>query len=635
MAQDASRQPLQNRRPALAWSAALLLACAIGCTGPPRIEAPTTAGPTPWTRLDAADDARDFTFAVVSDRTGAHRAGVFERAIAALNQLSPAFVVSVGDLIEGDTQDAAELAAMWAEFDAILAPLQAPFFRVPGNHDYSNPVMAREWVRRFGPSYYSFVYKDVLFLALNSELFSSYSNPGHAVEGGDTQEAQLRFVERTLAEHRDARWTVVLLHQPFWDTPGEHADWDRVEEWLGDRRYTVIAGHFHRYTQQFRHGHEYITLATTGGGSRLRGIDRGEFDHVMLVTMRDAGPVIANVMLDGIYGADVSTLAMRNLMNAFDRAVTTEPQRVIGERFSAGEQRFKLHNGADRAITVRGRFPAGAHWRAAPAEIERTLAPGATEEVAVQLRASAPVLVAELTPSLAHWSFEAQGDEHPMRSESTSWVIPERLFSVRPGAPVTVDADLREWAPLRFALEHWPIPEGGTAASSLRFDVRRDSDFVYFAFDVRDPTPAFSAERTAEEQDGIAIVLDARPDPQRSDNQSVFAAIADGSLRQLLFATLTTAPPRPDRILASLIAPPPDGLRRAVRQHRGGYTAELAVPCRFLDERAGAPWERFRLDVELQDYGPDGTGQSFEWRPSRFGMPSAAIRGAGTFVRMD
>jgi hypothetical protein len=510
-----------------------------------------------------------------------------------------------------------------------------PFFRVPGNHDYANPTMAREWVRRFGPSYYAFSYQGVLFLALNSELFSSYSNPGHAVEGGDTQEGQLRFIERTLARHRDARWTVVLLHQPFWDTPGEHADWDRVEAWLGDRPYTVVAGHFHRYTEQVRHGREYITLATTGGGSSLRGIDRGEFDHVALVTMRDSGPVIANLMLDGVYGADVRTVATRNLMNAFDRAVTTEPQRVIGERFSEGEQRFTLHNAADRPITVRGRFPAGASFRASPDAIERTLAPGATESVAVRLRAPAPMPVAVLSPSLAHWAFEAQGDDHPVRSESTSWVIPDRLFSVRAGAPVVVDADLREWAPLRFALEHWPDPEGGAAEASLRFDVRRDRDFVYFAFDVRDRTPLFSSELVADDQDGVTVELDARPDPQRSDNQGVLASVADGTVKQLFITTLTAVEPLPDRFVASLIAPPPEGVRRAVRRRDGGYSAELALPCRFLDERAGAPWERFRLNVALQDYGADGKGHSYDWRPSRFGAPSATIRGAGTFVRMD
>src|SRR4030095_10012835 len=110
-----------------------------------------------------------------------------------------------------------------------------------------------------------------------------------------------------------------------------------------------------------------------------------------------------------------------------------------------------------------------------------------------------------------------------------------------------------------------------------------------------------------DEQDGVTVELDARPDPQRSDNEGVFAAVADGSLRQLFIATLTPVEPRLDRRAASIVAPPPEGLRRAIRQREGGYTAELALPCRFLDERAGAPWERFRLNVALQDFGPDGT----------------------------
>jgi predicted phosphodiesterase len=618
-----------------AGRAALALVCALGCAAAPRVEVEQADGPAPWTRLDANDGARDFAFAVVSDRTGEARAGVFERAVDALNLVSPAFVVSVGDLIEGYSEDPVELDAMWTEFDAILARLRMPFFRVAGNHDYGNPAMARDWVRRYGHSYYAFEYRGVLFLALNSELFSSYRNPGHAVEGGDTQDAQMRFVERALAEHRDARWTFVLLHQPFWDTPGEHPDWDRVEALLGDRRYTVLAGHFHRYTEQVRHGREYITLGTTGGRSLLRGVDRGEFDHVMLVSMREDGPVIANLVLDGIHGADVHSAAMRALMGSLDRAITTEPQRVIAERFTSGEQRFTLRNDSDRPITVRGRFPAGVHFRVEPDAVERTLAPGATEKVALQLRAPAPVPVAMLTPSLAHWTVEAQGEHHPMRAESTGWVIPDRLFSVRAAAPVAVDGDLREWAPLRFALDRWPLPDGGAAAASLRFDVRRDADYLYFAFDVRDATPGFAADRVAQEQDGVTIELDARPDPARSDNQGVLPSIADGTLRSLLVTTLGAIEPAPDPTLATLLAPPPAGVRRAVRARDGGYRAELAVPRAFLDERAGAAWERFRLNVVLQDYGPDGSGQSHAWRPSRFGVPSQTIRGAGTFVRMD
>lgn len=44
----------------------------------------------------------------------------------------------------------------------------------------------------------------------------------------------------------------------------------------------------------------YYSLATTGGGSKLRGTAYGEFDHVAWVTMKKTGPVVANLLLDGI-----------------------------------------------------------------------------------------------------------------------------------------------------------------------------------------------------------------------------------------------------------------------------------------------------------------------------------------------
>src|SRR5262245_21874942 len=58
----------------------------------------------PVTHLKLNNDPADFQFAIVSDRTGGHRAKVFSRAIDQLNLLQPEFVVSVGDLIEGYTE---------------------------------------------------------------------------------------------------------------------------------------------------------------------------------------------------------------------------------------------------------------------------------------------------------------------------------------------------------------------------------------------------------------------------------------------------------------------------------------------------------------------------------------------------
>jgi hypothetical protein len=82
-----------------------------------------------------------------------------------------------------------------------------------------------------------------------------------------------------------------------------------MEEMLAGRDYTVFSGHFHKYRKRVRNGRNHYVLSVTGGG--LRGEDkkiRGpreteycEFDHIVWVTMTNDGPVISNLLLDGIF----------------------------------------------------------------------------------------------------------------------------------------------------------------------------------------------------------------------------------------------------------------------------------------------------------------------------------------------
>lgn len=250
----------------------------------------------PWTHLRLNDAAEKFHFIVVSDRTGGHRARIFSQAVEQINLLQPAFVVSVGDLIEGYSKDPAVLAAQWKEFQGYAHKLNMPFFYVPGNHDVSNPVQADLWKERFGKRYYHFLYKDVLFLAVNSD------DPNETGKEGRISKEQVEYFEKVLKENSKVRWIFVCLHKPIWtqnnlDTNG----WLDIEKALAGRKYTVFAGHIHHYQKFVRQGMNYYQLATTGGGSRLRGLAYGEFDHVAWVTMKPEGaPVIANLMLDGI-----------------------------------------------------------------------------------------------------------------------------------------------------------------------------------------------------------------------------------------------------------------------------------------------------------------------------------------------
>jgi hypothetical protein len=252
----------------------------------------------PWTHLRLNNDPAEFQFAIVSDRTGGHRPGVFRRAVDVLNLLQPQFVLSVGDLVEGYTQDRAVLDAQWREFAAEVGRLQMPFFYVPGNHDLSNRAMTRFWRERYGRRYYHFVYRDVLFLVLNSD-----DPPGG---DGGIGSHQMESVRQALTENAAVRWTVVCLHRPLWaQADVETNGWLAVEAALADRPYTVFAGHEHSFRKYVRQGRDYYQLATTGGESPLRGVAHGEFDQVGWVTMKKDGPLLANVLLDGIYAGDL------------------------------------------------------------------------------------------------------------------------------------------------------------------------------------------------------------------------------------------------------------------------------------------------------------------------------------------
>lgn len=258
----------------------------------------------PWTHLNLNNQPKNFQFAIVTDRTGGHRELVFEKAVRKLNLMQPEFVISVGDLIEGYTDKPEKMNEEWQQFQGFVKELKMPFFYVPGNHDISNMAMMNEWEQRLGRPYYHFVYHDTLFLAVNSE-----ATPGSKIEklGAD----QLEYFRKAVQENPNVRWTFAFLHKPLWaygpDKMGGDTGWPELEKILEGRKWTAFCGHEHRYVAIKRNGNDYIQLATTGGGSKMRGKEFGEFDQFAWVTMTDDGPVIANVLLDGVVETDLKS----------------------------------------------------------------------------------------------------------------------------------------------------------------------------------------------------------------------------------------------------------------------------------------------------------------------------------------
>jgi serine/threonine-protein phosphatase CPPED1 len=252
----------------------------------------------PWTSLKLNNDLDQFQFAVVSDRTGGHREKVFSQAVARVNLLQPQFVMSVGDLIEGYTTKEDKIKEEWDEVDGYVKRFEMPFFYVPGNHDLTNKVQVAKWGERYGKRYYHFIYKNTLFMCMNSE------NPPDGMS--TIEKEQQEWAAKTLDANKNVRWTFVFLHKPIWTAKDlEKNGWGPVEKALAGRNYNVFCGHVHRYQMFERNGMKYYQLATTGGGSRMRGQEYGEFDHIAWITMKKDKPLIANVLLDGILPSDL------------------------------------------------------------------------------------------------------------------------------------------------------------------------------------------------------------------------------------------------------------------------------------------------------------------------------------------
>lgn len=289
-------------------------------------------GVKPWSILPPPRPGT-LRFAVIGDNTGVARPGVFDQALKQIRWLQPDFIMSVGDFIEGYTEDKAEIDRQWTAIEKSVTDCGIPFLYMVGNHDMNNAETKAAWTARRGAPYYSFTYKGALFLVLNTdddtltpmspaeskqfyyyvemmqkapkqfdEQLTKYLEAGKdtsmnsAIDQPHIGGEQVQFVHDTLAAHTDAKWTFVFLHKPAW----KNADpaFARIQAMLKGRRHSVFAGHTHYFTHQQFDGADYINMATTGGIKSK--IGPGTMDHVMLVTLTAEGPAFANQRLTGL-----------------------------------------------------------------------------------------------------------------------------------------------------------------------------------------------------------------------------------------------------------------------------------------------------------------------------------------------
>ncbi|MEE2780926.1 MAG: metallophosphoesterase [Planctomycetota bacterium] len=575
----------------------------------PGMVLPELKGPHPWSDKPVLDDPSRFHIAIMTDRTGGHRPGVWMQAVESVNLLRPDFVMSVGDLIEGYTEDEKKVQAEWEEFLGFIDKMQMRFFFVAGNHDLTNPMMHKVWRERFGPEWYSFDYKGVHFICLCSE------DPNFRI--GDEQ---LAWLEKDLAQSKDARWTLVFLHKPLWFISERYrsfgifdkTQWPKVEKLLHGRRHTVFAGHTHHYAQFHRNGATYYQLATTGGSSQLRGVPYGEFDHIMWLTMEQEGPYVVNLLLDGIVPGDRVTEETLAQFRKFLREAKVEVAPILlspGEGLRQGQIDIRLINALDVPVRVSGRLE-GLPLRGLsqqPVDLKLSAEAGQRDQLSVGVSFAEPIPIADLGSTLFRARVETEGAK-PLRADLSIPVVIDRRYECpQIQGPVTLDGNSDDWRALSHSLPDAPLlvgPQGGwqgAGDADLDLDFARDKEKLYFFARVGDDKLVPG--------DQIVLMLDTRPIAARSREPGFGIGFYRVAFPAVAFrGPLTMVSGAGEKVTIDAV----------VARQDGGYTVEAAIPAKVFSDSQDGKWHSFQAAVLLEDVDEPGESPTgLIWRGTR------------------
>jgi len=594
-----------------------------------KIEIPQ--GSTPWNNLNVNNNPTTFQFAIVSDRTGGNRPGVFLDAVKKLNLLQPEFVMSVGDLIKGNSEDPTELNREWNQFTGFIDSLHVPYFYVPGNHDISNKVMEDKWKELFGLTYYHFLYKDVLFLCLNSE-----DNYRETVDGAIKDE-QFNYIKKVLEDNENAKWTVLFMHQPLWERKGSDTKrWKDIEKLLASRKHTVFVGHTHHYKKYERNNGKYIILATTGGGSTLRGPNFGDFDHLVWVTMTEEGPIIANLLLEGIWDEDVMTNDLADIVLPLSNqpSVSVEPIFIDRPDFGTEKTTLKISNSSDYDMDVDFKFISSKNMLVDQTKFKGKIKAKDMKIFNLQLKGINIRKFNNIDPLSMEVNLKYNLKDRPQLELN-------RVYNIKPvqkyklllaKKAIKIDGNLKEWKSLQFKLTEKShivadlFSHTGNDDGSGAFSICYDEENLYIGAEIVDDAIVVveNGENPLYHQDAVFIFLDARP---------VHKSCMGGTGQKIFssdWITIAISPDEQGSIYRKQSLP--KGTVCKIQLTKNGYSVEAAIPISYLNEIQISDWKNFRFNFMINDYDQGGQYKSkIYWKPGW--TEKNNYIGSGTFFK--
>ena len=254
-------------------------------------------------------------FAVIGDRTGHAQPGMYEQVLKEIQRMRPDFILTVGDMIQGYTDDTLTIKDEWEEYLELIEPVTVPIYFTPGNHDIGDST-ARELYRRYiGEPYYSFEARGVHFISLDNSIPD---------EIDDFAAEQIEWLVQDLERNKGALYTIVHFHKPFWIETVAKGEPDTLHSLFVKHGVdAVFTGHYHRYFSGEFDGVKYTGVGSSGGYCSP-GPTGLEF-HFMWVTVDGDGISIAPIKKDAVLPWDEVTAVEFNFIEEIqDQAVRIE-----------------------------------------------------------------------------------------------------------------------------------------------------------------------------------------------------------------------------------------------------------------------------------------------------------------------
>ncbi len=429
---------------------------------------------------------------ILSDRTGGHTEGVYPSIIDEINLLKPDIVVTVGDQIEGVTENMEAASAEWDSVLVFLGEIEAPYYLTAGNHDIWSDESRSLYTRKTGfAPYYSFDHKNTHFVVLDNSRLASWSDiPGE----------QLTWLTQDLSTHREAARTFVFYHKPFWEasTANGHADCvhDLLVEYGVD---AVFTGHYHHYFVGEYDGILYSSIGSSGGHMYRQDrqpVARGEFFQFAWVTVSDGGHDLAVIHAGSVYPWDVNTVANEREISRIEGSLVSVSSVSLAEvAHEWMDVTVTIANEGIVAVRDEADWSLPDDWVADPESFDVDVAPGETGEFSVRMLNSGelyPVPDFSVTYPLTNGrAIEATVPLRVVRSASAHELLP---------AP-RIDAAADDWPESAFISRFYPAYEDYEVEGKTAFGFGHDARNLYVMVVCDDPE-AKSIQAAVEKRDG-------------------------------------------------------------------------------------------------------------------------------------